>query len=49
MITPINKIFLFDEYGTPTFESGRESDIFLGVSCLYDVKMNQKYLKILRL
>lgn len=36
MTTPIQKIFLFDEYGTPTFESGRESDTFLGLSCLYD-------------
>jgi hypothetical protein len=35
-ISPIIKIFLFDEYGTPTFESGRESDVFIGVSCLYN-------------
>lgn len=38
MITAIRKIFLFDEYGTPTFENGRECDTFLGVSCLYDKK-----------
>jgi hypothetical protein len=42
VIQPKEVLLLFDEYGTPTLNSKRENDFFVGVSVLYELKSEDK-------